>query len=169
MDHSPPGFSVHGISQARILEWVDISFSKGSFQLRDSLCISCTDRQILYHWATREALSTYIDTHELTETFWVPLLNYCCESSTIIQNFTSHKKILDLSCFLVSEISLLKRVKFFTALVGKTLNIFFAHLCFKWSFPFVHLLMGINSQKYSGGYQFYVFFSNFKLFILYWV
>ena len=30
MDCSPPGFSVHGISQARILEWVAISFSRGS-------------------------------------------------------------------------------------------------------------------------------------------
>ena len=32
MDCSPPGFSVHGISQARILEWVAISFSKASCQ-----------------------------------------------------------------------------------------------------------------------------------------
>ena len=30
-DCSPPGSSVHGILQARILEWVAISFSKGSF------------------------------------------------------------------------------------------------------------------------------------------
>ena len=30
MDHSPPGSSVHGISQARILEWVAISCSRGS-------------------------------------------------------------------------------------------------------------------------------------------
>ena len=30
MDCSPPGSSAHGISQARILEWVAISFSKGS-------------------------------------------------------------------------------------------------------------------------------------------
>ena len=29
-DYSPPGFSVHGISQARALEWVAISFSRGS-------------------------------------------------------------------------------------------------------------------------------------------
>ena len=29
MDYSPPGSSVHGISQARILEWVAISFSRG--------------------------------------------------------------------------------------------------------------------------------------------
>ena len=35
MDGSPPGSSVHGILQARILEWVAISFSRGSSQLRD--------------------------------------------------------------------------------------------------------------------------------------
>ena len=44
---SLPGFSVHGISQARILEWVVISFSRGSSRPRDWTCISCTDRQIL--------------------------------------------------------------------------------------------------------------------------
>ena len=35
VDCSPPGFSVHGISQARILEWVAISFSRGSSQPKD--------------------------------------------------------------------------------------------------------------------------------------
>ena len=34
MDCSPPGSSVHGIFQARILEWVDIPFSRGSSQPR---------------------------------------------------------------------------------------------------------------------------------------
>ena len=34
VDHSPPDSSVHGILQARILEWVAISFSRGSFQPR---------------------------------------------------------------------------------------------------------------------------------------
>ena len=52
---SLPGSSIHGISQARILEWVSISFSRGSSQLRDWTCVSCIGRQILYHWATREA------------------------------------------------------------------------------------------------------------------
>ena len=33
MDYSQPGSSVHGISQARILDWVAISFSRGSFDL----------------------------------------------------------------------------------------------------------------------------------------
>ena len=42
MDYSPPGSSVHEISQARILEWVAISFSRGSSQLRDRTQVSCT-------------------------------------------------------------------------------------------------------------------------------
>ena len=41
MDSSMPGSSVHGISQARILEWVAISFSKGSSQPRDCTQVSC--------------------------------------------------------------------------------------------------------------------------------
>ena len=41
MDYSPLGYSVHGISQARILEWVAISICRGSSQPRDQNCISC--------------------------------------------------------------------------------------------------------------------------------
>ena len=55
-DCSLPGSSVHGISQARILEWVGISYSKGSSQPRDQTrnsCVSCTGRWILYQCATR--------------------------------------------------------------------------------------------------------------------
>ena len=57
MDCSPPGFSVHGISQARILEWVAISYSRGSSWPRDQTQVSCIGRRILYHWATGEASS----------------------------------------------------------------------------------------------------------------
>ena len=42
MDSSPPGSSVHGILQARILEWVAILFSRGSFQPRDRTRVCCT-------------------------------------------------------------------------------------------------------------------------------
>ena len=42
MDHSPPGSSVHGILQARILEWVAASFSRASSQPRDRTWVSCT-------------------------------------------------------------------------------------------------------------------------------
>ena len=41
MDHSLPGSSLHGILQARILEWVAISFSRGSSQPRDRTRFSC--------------------------------------------------------------------------------------------------------------------------------
>ena len=41
MDRSLPGSSVHVILKARILEWVAISFSRGSFQSRDWICVSC--------------------------------------------------------------------------------------------------------------------------------
>ena len=61
MDCSLPGFSVHQISQARIMECIAISFSKGSSQPRDWTCVSCIagsllhQKQIHYHWGTREA------------------------------------------------------------------------------------------------------------------
>ena len=41
MDYSPPDSSVHGISQARILEWVAIPFCKGSSQPREQTWVSC--------------------------------------------------------------------------------------------------------------------------------
>ena len=54
-DCSPPGSSLHGISQARILEWVVVSFSRGSFWPSDWTCVSCIGRLILHCWAIREA------------------------------------------------------------------------------------------------------------------
>ena len=41
MDYSPPDSSVHGILQARILEWVAISFSRESSRPRDGTHVSC--------------------------------------------------------------------------------------------------------------------------------
>ena len=41
MDGSPPGSSVHGIFQARILEWSAISYSRGSSLPRDRTHLSC--------------------------------------------------------------------------------------------------------------------------------
>ena len=53
MDCSPPGFSVPGILQARVLEWVAISSSRGSSWPRDRTWVSCTGRRILYHCTTK--------------------------------------------------------------------------------------------------------------------
>ena len=55
MDCSPPGSSVHGISQAKVLECVAISFFRKPSTPRNQTCVPCVGRQILYHWATKEA------------------------------------------------------------------------------------------------------------------
>ena len=55
MDYCPPGSSIHGISQVRILEWVAICFSRGSSRPRDGTCVYYIGKQILYSWATSEA------------------------------------------------------------------------------------------------------------------
>ena len=55
MDCSPPRSSVHEIFQARILEWVAISFSRGSSQPRDQTQVFCTAGRFFTNWATREA------------------------------------------------------------------------------------------------------------------
>ena len=55
VDCSLLGSSVHGISQARKLEWVAIFFSRGSASPWNWTCVSCISRRILYHWATRKA------------------------------------------------------------------------------------------------------------------
>ena len=54
MDCSPPVSSVHGILQARILEWVAISFSTGSSQPKDWTWVSCTVGRFFTDWTTRE-------------------------------------------------------------------------------------------------------------------
>ena len=41
LDCSPPGSFVHGIFQARVLEWVTVCFSGGSSQPKDLTCVSC--------------------------------------------------------------------------------------------------------------------------------
>ena len=48
MDHSLPGSSVHGIVQARILEWVAIFYSRVSSQPRDQTCISCIGKWFFF-------------------------------------------------------------------------------------------------------------------------
>ena len=58
MDCSPPGSSVHGILQARILEWVAMPFSRESSQPRDRThisCVSCIAGGLFTHWTTWEA------------------------------------------------------------------------------------------------------------------
>ena len=52
-DCSLPGSSVHGIFQARVLEWVAISFSRGSSWPRDRTWVSCIVGRCFTIWATK--------------------------------------------------------------------------------------------------------------------
>ena len=56
MDCSLAGSSLHGILQARVLEWVAISFSRGSSRPRDGTRVSCIPGRHFNLWATREAI-----------------------------------------------------------------------------------------------------------------
>ena len=51
-DCSPPGFSVHGILQARLLEWIAIPFSRGSSWPRNWTLVSCIAGRFFTTWAT---------------------------------------------------------------------------------------------------------------------
>ena len=88
MDCSPPGSSVHGISQARILEWVAISFCMGSSLLRDQTPVSCIGRRILYCWATREALKG-----ALKDIYILELINLNMEGSFLKKLFLLHNML----------------------------------------------------------------------------
>ena len=77
VDCSPPGSSVHGISQARTLEWVAIPFAGGSSRPGDGTLhgprVSCISRQILYRWLSHEA--EYYKTNNLSTRTNLPALS----------------------------------------------------------------------------------------------
>ena len=60
VDCSPPDFSVHGIVQARILEWIAMPSSRGSSWHRTQTRISCLVGEFFTHWATWEAWPAYM-------------------------------------------------------------------------------------------------------------
>ena len=81
MDFSPPGSSVHGILQARILQWVAISFSSGSSRPRDKTWVSYITGIFFTNWATREVQRTKAfsilllsDTHNNNHPIWIRYL-----------------------------------------------------------------------------------------------
>ena len=65
VDCSLPGSSIHGILQIRILEWVAISFSRGSSWPRDWTQVSSIADRCFTLWATKEAYLqiTYLEIH----------------------------------------------------------------------------------------------------------
>ena len=68
MNCSPPGSSVHGILQARIVEWVAMPSSRGSFQPKDRTQVSHIVGRFFTIGATREAHGRYYcDLHSIDE------------------------------------------------------------------------------------------------------
>ena len=60
MDCNLPGSSVHGILQARILEWVTIPFSRGSYWPRDQTWVSCIAGRFFTIWATSSEICSVV-------------------------------------------------------------------------------------------------------------
>ena len=99
MDCSPPGSSVHGILQARILEWVAISFSRRPSWSRDQTQVSCIAGRFFSIWGTREAPIT-LNTNEIKHLKRCSISNhqkfcqksvYCPPESFVLYNQTEQK------------------------------------------------------------------------------
>ena len=106
MDCSPSGSSVHGILPGRILEWVAISSSRGSFWPRDQTsvsCISCVGRLVLYHQhhlGSPESIGKEIIFYKNTETTEIPLIR------EDVQYFVSWLLLFDHMCEYSQALSL---------------------------------------------------------------
>ena len=70
MDYSLPEFSAHGIFQARVVEWVAISFSRGSSQPRDRTHVFCIGKWTVYHKVTWEAQKVNISVKLIAYSTW---------------------------------------------------------------------------------------------------
>ena len=79
VDCKIPGSAVHGIFQARVLEWVAISFSRGSSQPRDWTQVSRIADRHFTLWATREAIILLYK-----------LLIYCCSVAKSCLTLCNH-------------------------------------------------------------------------------
>ena len=107
MDCSLPGFSVHGLFQARVLEWVAISFCKGSSWPRDWNQVCIVGRRFTL-WVTRETIKGYeVLLSHVFHNFvpnsgffiWVECRASCISVNYFLCWFTMIKAYLVLSCF----------------------------------------------------------------------
>ena len=86
-DCSPPGSTVNGILQARVLEWVAIPFSRGSSRARDRTWVSCTEGRFFTARATREALILRLEEEKLKG---YPVLHRLCRDYALL--FPTHQR-----------------------------------------------------------------------------
>ena len=103
---SPIDYAVHGILQARILEWAAIPFSRGSSQPRVWTQVSCLAGGFFTSWATREALFILRQRQifsPLTKIF-LCYFHQCYPSSAVI-NYSVHNHLKKYQFFLVQKCS----------------------------------------------------------------
>ena len=91
MDCGPPGSSVHGILQARILEWVAIPFPRASSRPRDWTCVSCIAGRFSTIWATREAHCLSLGLLYIFIFNWRIIALQCCFGFFCTTAWLSHK------------------------------------------------------------------------------
>ena len=113
VDCSPPGSSVHGILQARILEWVAIPFSRRSSQPRDRTQVSHIAGGFSTNWTTREAQKVIIrHQNQAKSTFFPTVLSKCkpkCQKYLAqITVFTKRFPIRIISTIILALIALQK-------------------------------------------------------------
>ena len=92
VDSSPPSSSVHGIFQARILEYVTILFSREFSRLRDWTLVSCIAGRFFIIWATKEWCTLLLTTgmmlykSHLSIFFFYCLCFWCHSQKIIVEN-----------------------------------------------------------------------------------
>ena len=97
MDYSPPGFSVHGILQTRILEWVAMPSSRGSFGPRDQTRLSYVSgisRRVLYYECHSEKplMSDHIIATPQADNSLYPSTGFCADSGDSGRKTSIHPK-----------------------------------------------------------------------------
>ena len=90
MDCSLPGSFIHGIFQARVLEWVAISFSRGSFQPRNRTQVSCIAGRHFYRLSHQEAQGCVLQFSSILENFMSFSLFYCSPFFSSLGTSTTH-------------------------------------------------------------------------------
>ena len=97
----PIDYTVHGILQARILEWVAVPFSRGSSQPRDRNQVSCIASGFFISWATKEA-QEYLSGEHIPSPGDLPDLGNWTRVSCIAGRFLTNWAVREAQDFLKS-------------------------------------------------------------------
>ena len=158
MNCSPPGSSARGILQPRILEWVAISSSRGSSQLRDQPHVSyasCIGRQVLYRQCHLGSLrngisSVQLLSHvmELFATPWIAGL----QASLSITNSQSLLKLMSIESVMPSNQLILCHPLLFPPSIFPSIRVFSneSALPIRWPKNWSFSLRISPSNEYSG-------------------